>query len=54
MQSAELQSEERQEDFKGYIPQTQGNSAYVRVRLNQNIRAHHPYPIGFTMLKTTE
>ena len=32
MQSAELQWEVRQEDFKGYIPQTQGNSTYVKTK----------------------
>lgn len=32
MQSAKLQLEVRQEDFKGYIPQTQENSTYVKTK----------------------
>lgn len=50
----ELQLEDRQEDFKGYVPRTQGNSTYLRLRFNQDIRAHHPYCTAFTMLKTIE
>ena len=54
MLGPELQLEDRQKDFKGYVPRTQGNSTYLRLRFNQDIRADHPYRTAFTMLKTTE
>lgn len=54
MLGPELQLEDRQEDFKGYISRTQGNSTYLRLRFNQDIREHHPYCPAFTMLKTIE
>lgn len=54
MQSAKLQLEVRQEDFKGYIPQTQENSTYVKTKALIRITEHTTPTHWVHNAKTTE